>query len=132
MVHPDDRKKMKSSMKKALEQTNFFDFEFRTFANNFGIVEERMRQLAACEKIRESSEIYIMSAGNNENNTKVRDDLMDIKVFLKEEKGLEQQNPRMKGNFPMKREMIEKEVFPAFGVKPPEYKRDEYTLDQFF
>jgi PAS domain S-box-containing protein len=29
MVHPDDRKEMKSSMKKAIQQTNFFDFEFR-------------------------------------------------------------------------------------------------------
>lgn len=106
-------------------------FEFRTFAQNFGIVEEKMRQLAPCEKIRESSEIYIMSAGNNENNTKVRDDLMDIKVFVKEEKGLEQWNPRMKGSFPMKKEMIEKEVFPAFGVEPPVFKRDEYTLEQF-
>lgn len=106
-------------------------FEFRAFAQNFGIVEEKMRQLAPCEKIRESSEIYIMSAGNNENNTKVRDDLMDIKVFVKEEQGLEQWNPRMKGSFPMKREMIEKEVFPAFSVALPEFKRDEYTLDQF-
>lgn len=106
-------------------------FEFRAFAQNFGIVEEKMRQLAPCEKIRESSEIYIMSAGNNENNTKVRDDLMDIKVFVKEEQGLEQWNPRMKGSFPMKREMIEKEVFPAFSVALPEFKRDEYTLHQF-
>jgi len=106
-------------------------FEFRAFAQNFGIVEEKMRQLAPCEKIRESSEIYIMSAGNNENNTKVRDDLMDIKVFVKKEQGLEQWNPRMKGSFPMKREMIEKEVFPAFGVSLPEFRRDEYTLDQF-
>jgi hypothetical protein len=106
-------------------------FEFRAFAQNFGIVEEKMRQLAPCEKIRESSEIYIMSAENNDNNTKVRDDLMDIKVFVKNEQGLEQWNPRMKGNFPMKREMIEKEVFPAFGVSLPEFNRDEYTLDQF-
>jgi len=106
-------------------------FEFRAFAPNFGIVEEKMRQLASCEKIRESSEIYIMSAGNNENNTKVRDDLMDIKVFVKEEKGLEQWNPRMKGAFPMKAETIKNDVFPAFGVEIPEFKREEYTLEQF-
>ena len=28
-------------------------YEFRTFAQNFGLVEERMRKLAPCEKIRE-------------------------------------------------------------------------------
>ncbi len=106
-------------------------FEFRTFASSFGIVEEKMRKLAPVDKIRESSEIYIMSAGNNENNTKVRDDLMDIKVFVKEEKGLQQWNPRMKGSFPMERSSLADEVFPAFGVSTPELTRDQYTLDQF-
>ena len=106
-------------------------FEFRTFAHSLGIVEEKMRKIAPCEKIRESSEIYIMSAGNNENNTKVRDDLMDIKVFVKEEKGLEQWNPRMKGQFPLTAEQLTKEVFPAFEVDDPDFKKDEYTLAQF-
>ena len=106
-------------------------FEFRAFAQNFGIVEENLRKLSPVEKIRESSEIYIMSAGNNQNNTKIRDKFMDIKVFVTEEKGLEQWNPLMKGEFPMKTSMIKDEVFPAFGVALPEFKRDDYTLDQF-
>ena len=53
-------------------------FEFRAFAQSFGIVEEKMRAISPVEQIRESLEIYIMSAGNNENNTKIRNDLMDI------------------------------------------------------
>lgn len=106
-------------------------FEFRTFAQNFGIVTEKMRKLSPLDKIRESSEIYIMSAGNSENNTKVRDNLMDIKVFVTKDRGLEQWNPRMKGSFPMKAEMIRGEVFPAFGVAAPDFKRAEYTLEQF-
>ncbi len=106
-------------------------FEFRTFAQSFGMVETRMRKLSPLDKIRESSEIYIMSAGNSENNTKVRDALMDIKVFVKSEKGLEQWNPRMKGSFPMKASEIAEKVFPAFGVELPAFKRDEYSLEQF-
>lgn len=106
-------------------------FEFRTFAQSFGMVLTKMRRLSKCEGIRESGEIYIMSRGNNENNTKVRDDLMDIKVFVQEKQGLEQWNPRMKGKFPMKAEMIRDEVFPAFGVEVPEFARDEYTLAQY-
>ena len=39
-------------------------YEFRAFAQNFGIVETKMRQLSKCEMIRESSEIYIVSATN--------------------------------------------------------------------
>ena len=106
-------------------------YEFRTFAQNFGMVETKMRKLSKCEMIRESSEIYIMSAGNNENNTKIRDIKMDIKVFVKEEKGLQQWNPRMKGEFPMTSEVIKNDVFPAFGVDMPDFKRDKYTLDQY-
>jgi hypothetical protein len=106
-------------------------YEFRTFAQNFGMVETKMRKLSKCEMIRESPEIYIMSAGNNENNTKIRDIKMDIKVFVKKEKGLEQWNPRMKGEFPMTTEVIQNDVFPAFGVDMPEFKRDAYTLDQY-
>ncbi len=106
-------------------------FEFRAWARNFGKVEEKMRKLAAVEQIRESSEIYIVSAANNENNTKIRDRLMDIKVFVQKKKGLEQWNPRMKGEFPMKASVLTQEVFPAFGGDLPNLERDEYTLSQY-
>ena len=48
-------------------------FEFRTWAKNFGKVEEKLYALSKCEMIRESKEIYIISARNSENNTKIRE-----------------------------------------------------------
>jgi len=106
-------------------------FEFRAFAPDFGIAETKMRQLAPVEKIRESLEIYIMSAGNNENNTKIRANLMDIKVFVQQQQGLEQWNPRMKGEFPLPVATIRDAVFPAFGVALPKFNRETYTLEQY-
>ena len=106
-------------------------YEFRTFAQNFGKVETGMRELSKCEMIRESSEIYIVSAANSENNTKIRDRKMDIKELVEKKRGLERWNPRMKGEFPMKLDVIQNEVFPAFSVEEPEFKRDEYTLKQY-
>jgi hypothetical protein len=106
-------------------------YEFRAFAQNFGLVAEKIRKLSPCERIRESSEIYIMSAANNENNTKIRDNKLDIKVFVKEEKGLQQWKPRMKGEFPMPAAVIREEIFPAFGVTIPQFKRADYTLAQY-
>ena len=100
-------------------------FEFRTFARGLGRVERAFRELAPMEGIRESAETYIMSKGNNENNTKIRDALMDIKVFVREDRGLEQWNPRMKGAFPMEAATLRDDVFPAFGVDMPELERDE-------
>ncbi len=106
-------------------------FEFRTFARGLGTVERAFRQLSPLEGIRESSETYIMSRGNNENNTKLRDALMDIKVFIREERGLEQWNPRMKGAFPMAAATLRDDVFPAFGVKMPNLDREDYTVEQY-
>lgn len=106
-------------------------FEFRTFARGLGSVERKFRELSALGGIRESSEIYIVSKGNNENNTKVRDALMDIKVFVREDRGLEQWNPRMKGAFPMEASTLQREVIPAFGVVVPELERDVYTLENY-
>lgn len=106
-------------------------FEFRAFAQNFGMVVTKMRQASPVDKIRESLETYIVSRTNNENNTKIRDALMDIKVFVQRQRGLEQWNPRMKGEFPMKAETIRQEVFPAFAVPLPECKRETYTLTQY-
>ena len=106
-------------------------YEFRAFAQDFGLVEDKIRSFSACGKYRESREVYILSADNSQNNTKIRDDRMDIKVLEKKEQGLEQWSPRMKGGFPMAVDMIRDEVFPAFGVSVPQFSRTRYTLDQF-
>ena len=106
-------------------------FEFRTFAQNFGLVETKLRRLSACEQIRESSEIYIISAGNDQNNTKIRDGKMDIKVLVNQDRGLEQWNPRMKGQFPMKTEVLQKEVLPRVRRRHAEIRRSEYILEQY-
>lgn len=106
-------------------------YEFRAFAQNFGLAEEKMRRLSKLDKFRESSEIYILSKGNNENNVKIRYDTLDIKVFVKEEKGLQQWKPRMREEFPMKMEVLRDDVFPALGTAVPKFNRSEYTLEQF-
>ena len=110
-------------------------FEFRTFGRDFEETAYRMTRLSipVPEKVweRTSQETYIVSKTNNINNTKIRNGKMDIKTFVQEIDGLEQWNPLMKGKFPMKAEMLEKEVFPAFRVTMPILEKDEYTLDEF-
>jgi hypothetical protein len=106
-------------------------YEFRAFAQNFGIVEERIRALSPVENLRESLDTYIISADTDENNTKIRYGQMDIKVFVEEKQGLEQWKPRMKAEFPLEAELIREEVFPAWGVRLPEFERGTYTKAQF-
>jgi hypothetical protein len=105
-------------------------YEFRAFAQQFGLVEEKMRKLSKLKKFRESSEIYILSAKNNKNNVKIRYDALDIKVFVKEDRGLQQWRPKFKEEFPIKRKTIRDEVMAALGVAVEAFNRSEYTLQQ--
>lgn len=110
-------------------------FEFRTFGREFDEASFRMGRLSGFvpEKLweRRSEEIYIVSATNDKNNTKIRNGKMDIKTFITEKDGLEQWNPLMKGEFPISKEILEKEVFPAFAVEMPALTKDSYSLGEF-
>ena len=110
-------------------------FEFRTFGQNFESAAKIMARLSlpVPEKVweRESDEIYIMSRTNDKNNTKIRDGKMDIKTYVQTIDGLEQWNPLMKGEFPIAKEVLENDVFPAFQVEMPVLTQDTYTLEEF-
>lgn len=106
-------------------------YEFRAFAQNFGLAEEKMRKLCEFEKFRESSEIYILSAANNDHNIKIRYGMLDIKVLVKEKSGLQQWQPHMKAEFPLRVEEIRDAVFPALNVAIPQFKRSEYAFEQY-
>ncbi|HRZ42204.1 MAG TPA: hypothetical protein P5228_05825 [Bacteroidales bacterium] len=110
-------------------------FEFRSFGQEFDKAVFRMGRLSVPvpEKVweRHSEEIYIISRTNDINNTKIRDGKMDIKTYVQTVDGLEQWNPLMKGEFPMKAKVLLEEVFPAFQVEIPELVKDEYGYDEF-
>jgi hypothetical protein len=104
-------------------------WEWRTFTDNLGTAEENIRKFPE-GKTRESDEVYILSEVSMD-NTKVRDDLMDIKTLQQvNEDRLEQWLPIMKGTFPLPVEEIEK-VFKCFKVALPKFERAEYTFDQY-
>jgi hypothetical protein len=104
-------------------------WEWRTFTDNLGKAEENIRKFPE-GKSRESSEVYILSEVSMD-NTKVRDNLMDIKTLQQvNEDRLELWLPIMKGTFPLPVAEIEK-VFKCFKVALPKFQRSEYTFDQY-
>jgi hypothetical protein len=110
-------------------------FEFRSFGQNFDNAHKRMARFSVPvpEKVweRHSDEIYILSRTNDINNTKIRDGKMDIKTYIQTVDGLEQWNPLMKGEFPMKASVLREEVFPAFMVEMPVLDKETYTYEEF-
>jgi hypothetical protein len=107
-------------------------WEWRTFGNDFGEAEMRLRsQLEANPeaKVRESVETYVVSAASG-SNTKVRDMLMDIKRLLQANQDrLEQWDPVLKTGFPMLSTTVF-ELFRVWNVPVPQLNRSEYSFDQ--
>jgi len=110
-------------------------FEFRSFGQNFDEASKKMAELSAPvpEKVKErhSDEIYIVSKTNNINNTKIRNGKMDIKTYVQTVDGLEQWNPLMKAEFPISKDILINEVFPAFMVEMPALEKETYTMEEF-
>ena len=104
-------------------------WEWRTFAQDLGKAESNIRKHPE-GKTRESLEVYILSEVSMD-NTKIRDELMDVKTLLQvNEDRLEQWMPIMKASFPIQIADIEK-VFKCFKVVLPKLERKEYTLQQY-
>jgi exopolyphosphatase/guanosine-5'-triphosphate,3'-diphosphate pyrophosphatase len=105
-------------------------WEWRTFGDQvFGGSEELIRGRSQAQ-VRKSAEIYILSKLTM-NNTKVRDELMDIKTLkaVNQDK-LEQWNPILKAAFPLGADVLPG-VFTAFGLSRPAFQRDAYSLAQY-
>jgi exopolyphosphatase/guanosine-5'-triphosphate,3'-diphosphate pyrophosphatase len=104
-------------------------WEWRTFGESFGEADARYAALTPSD-VQETDELYFLSSANDE-NVKVRFDLMDIKTLVEvNADGLEQWKPVMKAKFPLPAAEVKK-VLEALGVPIPSLARENYTLDQF-
>ena len=105
-------------------------WEWRTFGEgSFGKCEEKMRSFGL-DSNKKTEELYILSNKSNE-NVKIRFDVIDVKSLqnVNEDK-LEQWLPVLKTGFPISSDSL-KELFVIFKVPAPEFKRAEYTYEEF-
>jgi len=104
-------------------------WEWRTFGAGFEEAEKKIRSFEQ-GNFKDSREDYILSRKSDE-NTKIRDDLMDIKALQNvNENKLEQWLPVMKEGFPIGLDALKK-LFEIFKISPPIFGRVEYTYEQF-
>jgi len=104
-------------------------WEWRTFSDDLSKGEENIRKHPQ-GKVRESYEIYILSRTSND-NTKIRDMLMDIKTLLRvNDDGLEQWTPILKVGFPIHITDLAI-VYKAFNIPMPYLRKDEYSYQEY-
>jgi len=110
-------------------------FEFRTFGYQLDASAKLMADasIAVPEAVRErsSDELYIVSKTNDSNNTKIRNGHVDIKTLIQTVDGCEQWKPQLKTGFPIVKEVLVNDLFPAFMVEPPALRKESYTLEEF-
>lgn len=105
-------------------------WEWRTFGESFGEAEGKIKAYPM-GNFKKSSEKYILSCNSNE-NTKIRDDLMDIKSLQQiNEDTLEQWYPVMKAEFPLSKEKIVELCKDYFKIPVPELTQDAYTYEEY-
>ncbi|HNV34281.1 MAG TPA: hypothetical protein PKK63_01975 [Bacillota bacterium] len=104
-------------------------WEWRTFGPDFPEDEKNIRKFGEPAPKR-SEEVYVLSRMSDE-NTKIREGLMDIKMLQATNADrLEQWKPVMKEAFPLDVEKL-KRIFAVYKVVPPRFEREEYTKEQF-
>lgn len=106
-------------------------YEFRMFGQSFPELESLIAVKAVPVGEQKMSDVYLLTAADNENNVKIRDGKMDMKVLEETLQGLERWAPYMIGDFPMEMEVVKSTVFPALGIPAPAFSRNAYQLDQF-
>ena len=106
-------------------------YEFRIWSESLTPLQQKLEAKAEARETR-SQETYLISAVTEKCNAKIRAELMDIKVLIDEDRGLEQWRPILKAGFPVSNSAVAEQIFPSLQLTPPTLTRVEYTMDGFF
>jgi len=105
-------------------------YEFRVWAETLASLHKKLGIMAQ-PKTAESEETYLISKATDKCNAKIRAALMDIKVLVATDRGLEQWKPILKAEFPLESTIIATQVFPCLELPPPALPKSAYELDEF-
>lgn len=105
--------------------------EFRAFAGEFGRVVDEIRRRAPCLGIKESLEYYLVTAFNDQNNVKIRNNQLDIKNLIGLEQGLERWRPILKLDFPTSAGEMWNKIFSSLNVAIPAAPGEEVSMQTF-
>jgi len=106
-------------------------YEFRIWSESLTPLGGKLEARAEARETK-SEETYLISAVTENCNAKIRAELIDLKVLIAEDRGLEQWKPIMKSGFPLGSAVIAEQVFPSLRLPVPKLAKTEYSMDEFF
>lgn len=108
-------------------------YEFRIWAKDLAPLAAKLARLAGPDTAATTSkETYLVSRATNRCSAKVRAAIMDVKILLDEDRGLERWKPVLKAGFPLDRAVIATEIFPHLEIEPPALRRPRYSMAELF
>src|SRR3974390_1375124 len=105
-------------------------FEFRIWADSLAPLRTELDAMGQAREAK-SAETYLISKVTERCNAKIRAELMDIKLLVAEDRGLEQWKPILKAGFPLSQLDIANQVFPSLPIVAPTLVNSAYTYDEF-
>jgi hypothetical protein len=105
-------------------------FEFRAFAQDFGMVTDKLRRGSESPDITESRETYFVSSAAQHDNVKVRSGALEIKRLVSQSRRLQQWKPVVREPFPLDVDKIAEPLLVSLGcpATPPQDAAASYTL----
>lgn len=105
-------------------------FEYRAWGEALTALEGQIVRVGRSSGTRDSRETYIVSPADPSINSKIRDELLDVKVLVRVHAGFQQWEPRLKCGFPLTDAAVRRSFFPLLGLDHPALDRIEYTPQQ--
>ena len=99
-------------------------FEFRVWGQDLSGPISLLRELAAPTATLVSDEVYVVGEGADDTNTKIRDDVLDVKVLMQVVERCEQWQPWIKTQFPIDAALLVQELLPRLGAGDLRVERD--------
>ena len=99
-------------------------FEFRVWGQNLSGPTRRLRELAEPAAMMASDEVYVVAEGCDDTNTKIRHEVLDVKVLQRVVDRCEQWQPWIKAEFPIPALLLGQQLLPRLGVPDLRVERD--------
>lgn len=106
-------------------------YEFRAFEPELEQAKALVLAHSPCNNTQQSSELYVVSSETSDVNLKIRGGRLELKVLLERKQELELWNPAVVEDFPVEASLLQDEVFSAFKVEAPAFRRSEYDIRSF-
>ena len=105
-------------------------FEFRVFGTSLGMAEQRLRDIAPCESIIESREIYLLGHGiDPDRNVKIRNGRLELKRLIEHRQGLQRWQAAGQWAFPVALDAIEAMLNPGHSLSQGRDPAARLSLD---